>query len=73
MLRNRKMKTVITSCIAIIAVICISCLYIMQNQNTTSVMRKVATNHMLTALDAQANMIRQYVDNAERLLREYGS
>ena len=73
MLRNRKLKTVITSCIAIIAVICISCLYIMQNQNTTSVMRKVATNHMLTALDAQANMIRQYVDNAERLLREYGS
>lgn len=73
MFKNLKMRALITSCIAVIAIICMSFLYVVQSKDTTSVMKKIATNNMSTALDAQANMIRQYVDNSERLLKEYGS
>lgn len=73
MIKNRKMSTVIAVCIAVIAVICMGSLYMLINSDTSDVMEQTAIDNMSTALEGQASIIDQYVDNAERLLKEYAS
>lgn len=73
MTRNRKMSTTITCSIAIIAVVCIGLLFLLQYRDTSSVMRKTATNNMSTGLDAQAKIIDDYVKSSETLLHQFAS
>lgn len=72
-MKNQKLSTVMTISVAIISVVCIAFLYLMTNTNTSVIMEQLTKNQMSTALDAQAALVRQYVDASERLLREYAS
>ncbi|MCM1304767.1 MAG: methyl-accepting chemotaxis protein [Lachnospiraceae bacterium] len=71
--KNKKMSTVITSRIAMVTVLCLAFLFVMQVSDTTGTMRNVAIDQMATVLDAQSNLIAQYVESSERLLKEYAS
>lgn len=71
--KNRKMSFVITGCIAAIALLCLGLLFAVQAKDITDTMRTVAIDQMNTALDAQVNMIEEYVESSERYLREYAS
>ncbi|MGN0472397.1 MAG: methyl-accepting chemotaxis protein [Lachnospiraceae bacterium] len=73
MTRNRKMSTTITCSIAIITVVCIGLLFFLQYRDTSSVMRKTATNNMTTGLEAQTKIIDDYVKSSETLLHQFAS
>ena len=68
MLKNRKMSVIITGAVAIIAAVCILLLYILANHNMTVAMKTSAINNMHTSLDAQTQIIEQYVSQGEALL-----
>ena len=68
MLKNRKMGVIITGAVAVIAAIGIILLYVLANYNMTVAMRNSADNNMKTSLDAQKQMIDQYVGQGEALL-----
>ncbi len=73
MIKNMKMSTVIAVCVGSIALICMVCLYVISNGNTTNILKDTATEAMMTALDAQASIIQQYVDAAVRSLKGYAA
>lgn len=73
MVKNAKMSTLIAVCIGVVTLICMVFLFIVSNNNTKSIMRSTAVSSMMTSLDAQSSIIEQYVDAAERTLKEYST
>lgn len=73
MFRNQKMSTVISTGVAIIAVFAIGLLYIFLSNNISSLTRDNAIDNMMTGLDGQAAIISEYINNSERLLKEYST
>lgn len=71
MVKNLKISTILTMAITLIAVFCISLLFIVANRNMTSAMKTVAMNDMKTSLEAKTKIIEEYVKNAEDLLAAY--
>ncbi len=71
MVKNLKLTTILTMAITLIAVFCISLLFIVANRNMTSAMKTVAMNDMKTSLEAKTKIIEEYVKNAEDLLAAY--
>ena len=67
-MKNPKMRTKITLQIAIVIVICITMLYVIANQSMTSMMKKSELDNMNASLNAQTNIIKQYIDEQETLL-----
>lgn len=72
-MKNRKMSTVIAFWITLITACCLLFMYFRMSARTTSSMRTAAINSMTTALDGQTQILEQYVDSSERLLREYAT
>lgn len=73
MFKKLKMSTVISLGVAVIALITTLFLYISLNASLSSVTKNNAIDNMITGLDGQAGMITQYVDDSERLLKEFSS
>ena len=71
MMKNLKMRTVLTGVISIVAVICIALLYLSAQSGMTELMKKSALENMKLALNAQATLIEEYVNHQEDLLVEY--
>lgn len=72
MIKNLKMRTVLTCVISIVTVACIACLYLSAQSGMTALMKKSALENMKSALNAQTTLIEEYVDHQEDLLVEYG-
>ena len=70
-MKNKKMSTTISICIAGITVACLLFLFLTTNSGTTSLMRQTAINNMNTALAGQTALLEQYIDSAERILLQY--
>lgn len=73
MTKHLKMATVITISVAIIAFLCLSCLYMFITTSVTATSKQSAIDNMYTALDGQANMIKLFVSESERTLMEYAT
>lgn len=71
MIKNLKMKTMLTSVIALVTVICISLLFLSTQSGMTGLMKEAAMEHMELALNAQAILIEEYVAHQEELLKEF--
>ncbi len=71
MLRNKKMSTLITISVSLVAAICIVCLYVVANSNMATAMKETAMNNMKTSLAAQEKIVEQYVKDSESLLIAY--
>ena len=71
MLKNKKMSTVITTSVSLVAAISIICLFIVANYNMSVAMRKTAMNNMKTSLEAREKIVEQYVKDSESLLVAY--
>lgn len=67
-MKNQKMSTVITAVVSLVAAVCILFLFLTASNNMTVAMRNTAMNNMETSLNARAEVIEQYVDQAEKLL-----
>ncbi len=72
MMKNRKMRTMLTSVITVLVVICIGLLFLSAQSGMTALMKKSALEHMKFALNAQTTLIEEYVTHQEDLLKEYG-
>ncbi len=48
--------------------ICITMLYVIANQSMTNMMKKTELDNMNASLNAQTNIIKQYIDEQETLL-----
>lgn len=71
MLKNRKMGVIITGAVAIIAAVGLILLYVLANYNMTMAMKTAAINNMQTSLDAQTQIIEQYIGQGEALLLSF--
>ena len=63
MMKNLKMRTVLTGVISIIVVICITILYLSAQSGMTTLMKKSALENMKLELNAQATLIEEYIDH----------
>ncbi|MDE6568461.1 MAG: hypothetical protein K2K70_12120 [Lachnospiraceae bacterium] len=70
-MKNLKMRAKITLQIAIVIVICITMLYVIANQSMTSMMKKSEMDNMNATLNAQTNIIKQYIDEQETILTAF--
>ncbi|MBP3610331.1 MAG: methyl-accepting chemotaxis protein [Lachnospiraceae bacterium] len=71
-MKNRKMRTKLTTMITLLVVVCISLLFLSAQSGMTALMKQSALEHMKFALSAQAALIDEYVAHQEDLLKEYG-
>ena len=71
-MKNLKMSTVITAIVSCVTAVCILLLFVVASRNMTVAMKETAMNNMETALNARAEIIGQYVDQAEKLLISFG-
>ncbi len=71
-MKDRKMSTVITATVSLVAAVCILFLFLMASNNMTVAMRETAMNNMETSLHARAELLEQYVAQAEALMVSYG-
>ncbi len=73
MFRNQKLSTMLTMVISLVAVICITLLYVSARFEMTNLMKAAALENMESDLNAQAILIEEYVEHQENLLQEYGA
>lgn len=71
MFKNKKMSTLITISVSLVAAICIACLFVVANFNMTTAMRETAMNNMKTSLAAREKIVEQYVKDSESILVAY--
>lgn len=67
-MKRKKLSNSITCMIALVSAACIAVLFILSNRNMTNAMRKTAEDNMITSLDAKAQIIEEYIGNAETVL-----
>ena len=72
MMKNRKMRTMLTSVITLLVVICIGLLFLSAQSGMAALMKQSALERMKFALNAQTTLIEEYVTHQEDLLEEYG-
>lgn len=70
-MKNRKMRTKLTTVITLLVVGCITLLFLSAQSGMTALMKKSAQEHMKFALNAQTTLIEEYVAHQEDLLKEY--
>ena len=71
MFKNKKMSTLITISVSLVAAICIACLFVVANLNMTTAMKNTAMNNMKTSLEAREKIVEQYVKDSESILIAY--
>lgn len=71
--KHLKMATVITISVALIVVLCLGCLYAVITSSVTKTSKESSIDNMYTALDGQTNMIKLFVSESERTLKEYST
>ena len=71
MIKNLKMKTVLTSVITILTILSITLLYATTQSGMTSLMKTSAQSSMKSSLNSQTTLIGEYVAHQEDLLREF--
>ena len=71
MIRNQKMRTMLTAVISLVTVVCITLLYLCAQAGMTGLMKKSALENMKSSLKAQTTLIEEYVDHQEDLLAEF--
>ena len=71
--KHMKMATIITLSVAVISLLCLSCLYLVMTSSVTRTSKQGSIDNMYTALDGQANMIELFVQESERSLRQYAT
>lgn len=71
MFKNKKMSTLITISVSIVAAISIACLFVIANMNMTTAMKQTAMNNMKTSLQAREKIVEQYVKDSESILVAY--
>lgn len=71
-MKNQKMSTVITGSISLMVAVCILILFLIASNNMTQSMRDISMDNMETSLHARAELLDQFVGQAEKLLISYG-
>lgn len=70
-MKKQKMRTKITLQISVVIMICITLLYVVASRSMTGMMKKSELENMDASLNAQTNIIKQYIDMQETLLIAY--
>ncbi len=71
LLKNLKMKTVITLTVALVVCVCIGFLFIIANKNITNAMMDSAKAEMQLSLESKTQLVNNFVNESERLLVAY--
>lgn len=71
-MKNRKMSTVITGSISLMVAACILILFLVASRNMIQSMRDISMDNMETSLNARAELLEQFVGQAEKLMISYG-
>ena len=70
-MKNQKMSTKITLAITLVITVCISLLYLIANKSMMSMMKKSEMENLHASLNAQTNIIKEYLKHQEDLLIAY--
>jgi methyl-accepting chemotaxis protein len=69
--RNFKLSTKITLATSSIVIVCLVVLFFTANSNITKIMRQAANDNMITSLESKTQIIEEYVDDAESIMKAY--
>ncbi len=70
-MKNCRLSTKLTLAIFVVNTICISLLYLVASRSMTSSMKQSEMNNLHTALNAQTNMIEEYIYHQEDMLMAF--
>ena len=70
-MKNLRLSTKLTLAVLLVNTICISLLYIVASRGMTSIMKKAEMNNLHAALNAQTNMIEEYIYHQEDMLMAF--
>ena len=70
-MKYKKMSNSIVVMIMIVSVFCISSVFIISNLNLTKAMKINTENNIMTSLEAKAQIIEEYISNAEMTLAAF--
>ena len=70
-MKNQKMSTTITIAITLVITVCISLLYIIANKSMMAMMKQSEKANLQASLNAQTNIIEEYLAHQEELLIAY--
>lgn len=73
MFRNKKMSTVISLGVALIAFFAMASLYFFLSSNLSTLTKDNAIDNMTTGLNGEAAIITEFFENSEYLLKEYST
>ncbi len=73
MIRNLRLSAVVSICVGIISLICMAVFYTVLSTKVSDTVQEKSVENMLTVLNGQTNLIENYVDSSENILREYVS
>lgn len=70
-MKNQKMSTTLTLVIAILTTVCMILLYLFANKRMTSMMKQSEMDNLHTLLNAQTNIVEEYVSHQEDILTAF--
>lgn len=70
-MKNLRMSTKITAAITAVIIVCIALLYVIASSRMNAMMKQSEIDHMKSALQAQTNLIEEYVNHQEDTLIAY--
>lgn len=73
MSKNSKMSTIVALCAIIVSLVCIGALYFASSTKSEAIMEQSSIDNMMTAMNLQSGVIKEFVDSSEMLLRQYAS
>lgn len=73
MIKNQKMRTMLTVVISLVTVVCIALLYFFAQAGMTGLMKKSAIENMKASLKARTVLIEEYVKSQEKVIGDYST
>lgn len=73
MIKNQKMRTMLTVVISLVTVVCIALLYFFAQAGMTGLMKKSAIENMKASLKARTVLIEEYVKSQEKVIEDYST
>ncbi len=72
-MKNQRMSVVIASWISVLTILCMAVMCIVISTRTSKAMEEAAIDNMMTALDGQSEILKQYVKLSEAFMKEYAA
>ncbi len=73
MIKNLRLSAMVSICVGLITLVCMGVFYVVLSGKVSDTVQQKSVENMMTVLNGQANLIENYVDSSENVLKEFAS